>query len=114
MGTYGGGALNPTVIADENRISVLQTRGISIKPNPFNNRTQIELNLLQFSPVSLTIYDMSGAKIRTLYQGSAGPGIKVFRWNGRDDRGNPSASGIYIISIRMENRVYDRKVVLLK
>ncbi len=114
VGAYGGGALNPTATEDENRISSRRSHSISIKPNPFNNSTQIELDLRQFSTVSLTMCNISGAKVRTLYQGSIGPGTKVFSWNGRDDRGNPSPSGIYILRIRMENRVYDRKVVLLK
>lgn len=67
-------------------------------PNPFNPRTSIPLripNILK-NGVSLTIYDMLGRKVRTLLTGSVAPGYLKVEWDGLDDYGRMTSSGVYI------------------
>jgi len=49
--------------------------------------------------VSLRVYDISGRNVRTLVQGRQGPGHYPVVWNGRDDRDQQLASGVYFGSI---------------
>ncbi len=47
-------------------------------PNPFNCSTKIKFYLQQKSQIKLTIYNILGDKIRTLYKGSKSAGISEF------------------------------------
>ncbi len=88
---------------------------LSAYPNPFNPETTISYELSEASDVSLTIYNIQGQVIRTLvasrYQSS---GRYHIRWDSRDDRGIPVASGIYFYRIATEQFSRTRKLMLLK
>ena len=59
----------------------------------------------------LTITDPAGAAVRTLALGALGAGEARFRWDGRDDQGQPAPAGYY--SIRAEG-VLDGAAVALE
>jgi len=66
-------------------------------PNPLDAQTRIAYTLKKESPVTLTIYDLLGRRIRTLVDGSmqkTGPQEVV--WDGRNAFGAPVASGVYV------------------
>ncbi len=83
-------------------------------PNPFNPETRIEFVLSAASVVSLKVYDLLGAEVRTLVAGQlpAGPGNVV--WDGLDGNHQPVASGIYFYRLAAGPFVQTRKMVLLK
>ena len=84
-------------------------------PNPFNPTTTIRYALSAAGRVSLRIYDVTGAVTRTLVDdahAAAGPGEAT--WNGRDDRGEPVASGVYFYRLESPNLKTTKKMVLLK
>ncbi len=64
-------------------------------PNPFNPSTKIEFNLEKTSYIQLSIFNVVGQKIKTIYAGQRDSGINSFSWNARDDYGKRVASGIY-------------------
>ncbi|MGH7601195.1 MAG: PKD domain-containing protein, partial [bacterium] len=71
-------------------------------PNPFSDKsafgnpeTAIRFNLPVAGKVSLVIYDVRGALIKTLESGSRIAGEHIVRWDGRDNRGERVASGVY-------------------
>jgi hypothetical protein len=69
-------------------------------PNPFNATTTIEYDLPWNSKVRLTMFNISGQKVATLYDGIQASGYKKIEWNGTSDSGLSLASGVYIL--RME------------
>ena len=85
-------------------------------PNPFNPTTDI----IFFVPdgdhrsVTLVVYDITGAKVRTLVDGRRPPGRFVVRWDGRDDRGISVASGVYFCRMVQQGYVATRKMIFLK
>jgi hypothetical protein len=89
-------------------------------PNPFNPVTKIEYWVPEGARagskagVSLVVYDVRGAKVRTLVTSPQGAGRYVVEWDGRDESGSPVSSGIYFY--RMSTRGFSdvRKMVLLK
>ncbi|RMI17384.1 MAG: T9SS C-terminal target domain-containing protein [Calditrichaeota bacterium] len=88
------------------------------QPNPFNPGTVIRFQIPALSrkqvPVRLSIYNISGQLVRVLLNDSRGPGVYAVRWDGRDDAGNPVASGIYIYALSAGDFFATRKMMLLK
>ncbi len=68
-------------------------------PNPFNATCNIKLSIPQAEPVSLTIYDLAGRKIRVLQTGRMTPGVHQVTWDGRDFAGRNVASGTYVLNL---------------
>ncbi|MCB0306429.1 MAG: T9SS type A sorting domain-containing protein, partial [Calditrichaeota bacterium] len=84
-------------------------------PNPFNPTTTIRYALPAAAKVDLAIYNLLGQKIATLLREAPGEaGYHSVIWNGRDDAGQPVASGIYFLHLRAGAHRAVRKMILLK
>ena len=66
-----------------------------VYPNPFNPSTTVAFALPDAGRIQLAVYDLGGRLVRTLAEGSFGVGPQQVPWDGRDDQGNPMASGVY-------------------
>lgn len=72
-------------------------------PNPFNPETTIPF-VLSGSPrfrVRVEIYNILGQRVRSLLNTVMPGGEHSVRWDGRNDGGNPVASGVYIYRLRV-------------
>lgn len=87
-------------------------------PNPFNPMTVIEFAVPETGDggieVTLQIYNIRGGRVRTLIDGPKPGGIYTVSWDGRDDRGNRLATGVYLYSIKAGDFRSTRKMVLVK
>ncbi len=85
-----------------------------IYPNPFNPVTRVSFSLKQKGHVSMRVYDVSGRLVRVLVDEVREAGAYEVVWDGANDRGSATASGIYFC--RMEADEYQRtvKMVLLR
>lgn len=83
-------------------------------PNPFNPSTHLSFELDTPQTVNLSIYDMSGRRIRTLVQESLSAGYHKRHWDGRDSNGQKVASGVYTYRIEAGGQALTRRMVLLK
>lgn len=83
-------------------------------PNPFNPETTIEFETPVREQVRLEIYNILGQRVRTLANEVYAPGRYRVVWNGRDEAGEPVASGIYILHFRAGNFVKNQRMVLLR
>lgn len=87
-------------------------------PNPFNASTRIHYELPISAHVSITIYNLCGQLIYSLNQNQLPAGNHELVWDGVNNQGQPVASGIYFLQIRVksihESGVYQKKMVLLK
>ena len=85
-------------------------------PNPFNPVTTISFDVLGATPanVSLTVYNVLGQAVRTLLVGELTGGKYDVEWNGLNDAGQRLASGIYLYSLRVNNAVQSKTMVLMK
>ena len=83
-------------------------------PNPFNPQTVIEYNLRKSAAVNLVIYNMLGQKVRTLVDEYQTAGHKIVDWDGTDEAGRQSASGIYFYQLRIGDFSKAKKMLLLK
>jgi hypothetical protein len=84
-------------------------------PNPFNPTTTIRFGVAQQGRVTLRIYDVRGALVRTLVDDVREAGVEHrVRWDGRDDRGRSVASGVYFLRLEAQGFFETRKMVLLR
>jgi len=64
--------------------------------------------------VRLTIYDVSGARVRGLADRPMAAGDYRLTWDGTDDRGHPLASGAYFYRLEAGREVEAKKLILLR
>lgn len=83
-------------------------------PNPFNPSTQIQYALPKESRVVISIYDLTGRKVRTLVNGIQSAGYRTVSWNATNEMGRPVSAGMYIYSIQAGDFIQNRKMVLMK
>ncbi|NUQ40146.1 MAG: T9SS type A sorting domain-containing protein [Calditrichaceae bacterium] len=83
-------------------------------PNPFNPETIIQFDLPMNGAVTLKIYDIRGRLVKTLADGEFPAGTHRVKWDGRDERGNEAASGVYLYHFVAGNYRQTRKMVLLR
>ena len=68
-------------------------------PNPFNPTTQIRFGLSEHATVKLSIYDITGQRVRLLTQGDRDAGSHTVLWDSCDDGGLQVASGVYFYTL---------------
>jgi subtilisin family serine protease len=71
-------------------------------PNPFNPTTTIRWGLEVAARVQLVIHDARGRTVRRLVSGHLPARVHDVVWDGRDDRGRPVASGVYVVQLRAD------------
>jgi DNA-binding transcriptional regulator YhcF (GntR family) len=83
-------------------------------PNPFNPETQINYSLATSGNVRIQIYNISGQLIRKFDMGYQSPGSYSVRWDGRNESGDITASGVYLYRIEAGSYNVTNRMVLLK
>jgi hypothetical protein len=95
-------SVNPS--SNENLVNPAVTELKGNFPNPFNPQTTIRFSLKDAGHVKLNIYNMKGQLVKSLVNAPLSSGNHQMVWNGRDDKGNPVSSGIYLY--RMSSGTY--------
>ena len=83
-------------------------------PNPFNPETIIDFYLPEDNYINLSIFNIKGQKIRTIYQGQLNKGYQSLKWDGKNDQNVSLPSGLYIVNLKYDNKIIQNKVVKLK
>ena len=84
-------------------------------PNPFNPKTTIEVSVDKISNGMLSIYDIKGSKVNTLFNDTFYPGKTSLSWDGRDHLGNQVASGTYIYSLIINGKLIgSQRMIFIK
>ncbi len=84
-------------------------------PNPFNPSTTIQFSSpTSGAPVTLSVYNTLGQKIRSLFNGSAQRSSMTVSWDGRTDGGTPAASGFYVYRLESGNLRMSRTLQLIR
>jgi len=83
-------------------------------PNPFNTSTIIGFDLPKSSPVTLEVFDLTGALVSQKHLGLFSPGRHSVRWRVGDSPNTEPASGIYIIRLKTSEWSDSRKILMLK
>lgn len=78
-------------------------------PNPFKGQTTIAYTLADASEISVSIIDINGKVITTLFSGNQAQGRHTVEWNATDQ-----ATGTYFYQIKTKNALITRKLELIK
>jgi hypothetical protein len=83
-------------------------------PTLVRDLVHISYSLDKAARVSLGIYDASGALVRTLVDGTVGPGARTVTWNRSDESGRRVASGTYFYRLSVDGKSVSGKTVVLQ
>jgi len=83
-------------------------------PNPFNGFTKINYSISFANSVKLYIYDINGVLIRKLADEVVGAGEYSVIWDGQNDFGEHTGSGMYIYQILVDNVIEAKRLISLK
>ena len=88
-------------------------------PNPFNPETWIPYHLAKPADVTLTIYAVNGQIVRQLPLGHQLPGFyqskdRAAYWDGKNELGEPVASGVYFYTLKAGEFTATRKMLIRK
>jgi hypothetical protein len=53
--------------------------------------------------VYIEIFDVRGRRVASVLNAHSAAGQRSAGWNGRDERGDPVTSGVYVCRVRFEN-----------
>jgi hypothetical protein len=83
-------------------------------PNPFNPSTEIAFGLPKEDHVTLVVYNVLGARVRTLAEGTFAAGHHSLVWQGDNDRGQNVGPGMYFYRLETSSTTLTMKMILLK
>jgi len=78
-------------------------------PNPFNPATKISYSIPEAGNVELKVYDLLGNEVVTLVNEEKSPGKYIAEFNA-----STLASGVYMYTLRTNNFIQSKKMVLMK
>ena len=84
-------------------------------PNPFNPTTTLEFEVPEITQdLQLTVFDVLGRKVVSLYRGDVQPGVFNYQWNGKDAAGNDMLTGVYFAILKAAQFSHTIKMMLIK
>ncbi|MFQ6605338.1 MAG: T9SS type A sorting domain-containing protein [Fidelibacterota bacterium] len=94
-----------------------KTNLVNNYPNPFNPYTTIQYDIgFQDGPeqnINISVFNIRGQHIATLFSGPQSIGRHTVSWNARDDNGSSMATGMYFIHLTTNAGVAKTKKVML-
>jgi len=105
---------DPSAVGDDKEPVSLPSLFASA-PNPFGRSTRIAFRVTRRSEVSLTLYDVSGRRVRRLIDAaSVDVGTHGVVWDGRDDVGRLLGAGVYYYRLKAGDRSLTRRTLLVR
>ncbi len=114
---------NPTIGSDNGVVTSVDDDGPAVPngfslaqnyPNPFNPSTQINYAIPATGSVQLEIFNVLGARVRTLVNQTQAAGNYSVRWDGRSDRSTLAATGVYLYRLQIGNQVDMKRMLFIK
>jgi hypothetical protein len=90
------------------------TRLFQNYPNPFQVSTAVEFTLAEDCAVEVSVFNVTGQRVRVLVDEGQPPGRYRVVWDGRDDRGTRVSPGVYFYRLRAGSYECVRKMLVLK
>ncbi|KPL00276.1 MAG: hypothetical protein AMJ90_08590 [candidate division Zixibacteria bacterium SM23_73_2] len=102
-------------VEEENQDNIVNSFTLSQNyPNPFNPQTAIEYTLNSPCCVTLKIYNIRGQLIKALVDVNQNKGFHRITWDGKNEKGEETSSGIYFCRLKAGDYVITKKMVKLK
>lgn len=111
-GSYTLG-VNPATLDVPGGGAVARTSLAAAYPNPFRRDARVTFELARECAVSLEVYDLHGARVRTLAAGTWPAGRHEARWDATADS-RRVAPGIYFVRFTADGVVESRRVIKIE
>jgi hypothetical protein len=85
---------------------------VTLFAQPTRDGAELAFRLSSEEVATLTVYDVTGRRVRDLQRARLSPGDHRLTWDGRDDGGRRVAAGVYFLRLRTERRATTAKVVV--
>jgi len=92
----------PTSVVDPNGVLVPDFGITAAFPNPFSDTATLTINSKEAQPISVQVYNLRGQVIRTETV-NARAGIQEFVWDGNDDKGMKTGTGVFVIRFKSDD-----------
>jgi len=102
----------PVNVEEGSKIQVASSH--TAYPTLARDLVHISYSLGRVARVNLAIYDARGALVRTLVDGTVGPGSRTATWNRTDESGRRVASGTYAYRLSVDGESVSGKTVVLQ
>ncbi|MEQ1832787.1 MAG: PA domain-containing protein [Candidatus Eisenbacteria bacterium] len=86
---------------------------LASNPNPARGNTRVHFELAADERVELTLYDLSGRRVRSLAKGTLVAGPHDVTWDGLDQTGRPAAPGVYLARLKGSRTHATHHIVLV-
>lgn len=73
---------------------------LAVSPNPFVALAHVTLSLPAATRVKVTVFDVRGRAVRSLFDAKSEAGPIAIAWDGNDEHGKPVAPGVYYVTAR--------------
>ncbi len=83
-------------------------------PNPSPGRATIAFSLPSSGHARLVVYDLAGARVRTLVDGTRSAGDASVTWDGADDHGRPVRAGAYFYRLEFGGHELSQRIVIVR
>ena len=90
------------------------TRLSEAVPNPAHGAAELRLALAASGPVEVAVFSVDGRRVRTLARGWRMAGETTLTWDGRDDEGHDTGSGVYLVRLAAGGTRQVRRVVRVR
>ena len=107
--TFFQDSTNTTSVENKNPAEIVTDFNLSVFPNPFNPQTIVRVEAPAKSFAEISIYDITGKQVETLFKGEIQQGIHNFKWNASN-----LPSGMYLIRTVSGSYVKTVKALLIK
>lgn len=102
---------NPNPLSEEDLVAQPVLRAY---PNPFVDELRIELSTARQGEYYLDIFNLRGQLVKRVFGGYREQGRAVYTWDGRDQASAVCAAGVYILRYSGPDRVFSKKIILLR
>ena len=83
-------------------------------PNPFNPSTTIEYQISKRENVKVSIFSIKGQLIKEILNEDQTEGVHQVIWDGTNQNNCRVSSGIYFYTVKSDDLVLSKKMILLK
>jgi plastocyanin len=84
------------------------------RPNPFYPTTLIDYTVDQPGNAGIRIFNEAGELVRDLIEGYKPKGRYTILWDGRNNHGEASATGVYVYQLTVNERKLEKRMIKLK
>ena len=83
-------------------------------PNPFNPSTMIDIETVEASDLTVSVFDAKGRMVNNLVNSYLEAGRYSVKWNGMDASGMSMPTGVYFIRVQSGVNMHTQKMILIK